>query len=70
MTVSLALDPAADFAVHRGAMLRFARRKIRDEALAEDTVQDALLAQITAPAAAPAAAPVHAFSGRSFRLDD
>jgi RNA polymerase sigma-70 factor (ECF subfamily) len=48
MTVSLALDPAADFAVHRGAMLRFARRKIRDEALAEDTVQDALLAALTA----------------------
>ena len=35
-----------------------------------EDVQDALLAQITAPAAAPAAAPVHAFSGRSFRLDD
>ena len=36
-----------------------------------ENVQAALLAQITAPpAAAPAAAPVHAFSGRSFRLDD
>jgi RNA polymerase sigma-70 factor (ECF subfamily) len=48
MTAAIALDPAADFAVHRGAMLRFARRKIRDEALAEDTVQDALLAALTA----------------------
>ena len=37
--------------------------------LPED-VQQALLAQLTEPAAAPAAAPVHAFSGRSFRLDD
>ena len=32
-----------------------------------EDVQAALLAQITQP---PAAAPVHAFSGRSFRLDD
>ena len=43
--------------------------------LPED-VQQALLAQLTEPAAASAAAPaapaapVHAFSGRSFRLDD
>ena len=36
--------------------------------LPED-VQQALLAQLTEPAAA-SAAPVHAFSGRSFRLDD
>ena len=48
MSAALALDPAADLAVHRGAMLRFARRKIRDEALAEDTVQDALLAALSA----------------------
>lgn len=48
MSAVLALDPTADLAVHRGAMLRFARRKIRDEALAEDTVQDALLAALSA----------------------
>jgi RNA polymerase sigma-70 factor (ECF subfamily) len=48
MTAAFALDPIADLAVHRGAMLRFARRKIRDEALAEDTVQDALLAALSA----------------------
>jgi len=48
MTAAHVSDLAADFAVHRGAMLRFARRKIRDEALAEDTVQDALLAALTA----------------------
>jgi len=47
MTV-VELDPAIDLAVHRGAMLRFARRRIRDEALAEDTVQDALLAALGA----------------------
>lgn len=35
-----------DFAAHRGAMLRFARRKIRDEDLAEDAVQDALVAAL------------------------
>ncbi|MEI7444569.1 MAG: sigma-70 family RNA polymerase sigma factor [Burkholderiales bacterium] len=48
MSAVLDLDPIADLAVHRGAMLRFARRKIRDEALAEDTVQDALLAALSA----------------------
>lgn len=48
MSAALALDPAADLAVHRSAMLRFARRRIRDEALAEDTVQDALLAALSA----------------------
>jgi RNA polymerase sigma-70 factor (ECF subfamily) len=36
-----------DLAAHRGAMLRFARRRIRDEALAEDAVQDALLAALS-----------------------
>ena len=46
-----------------------------NDILPED-VQQALLAQLTEPAAASAAAPaapaapVHAFSGRSFRLDD
>ena len=38
---------ALDLATHRGAMLRFARRKIRDEELAEDAVQDALLAALS-----------------------
>jgi len=37
-----------DLAEHRGAMLRFAKRRIRDEALAEDAVQEALLAALTA----------------------
>lgn len=45
---AIALDLQRDLAVHRGAMLRFARRRIRDEALAEDAVQDALLAAISA----------------------
>lgn len=35
-----------ELADHRGAMLRFARRKIRDENLAEDAVQDALAAAL------------------------
>lgn len=43
---------AADLLVgidaHRSAMLRFARRKIRDADLAEDAVQDALLSAIGA----------------------
>jgi RNA polymerase sigma-70 factor (ECF subfamily) len=56
MPAAIALDPAADLAVHRGAMLRFARRRIRDEALAEDTVQDALLAALGAR---------HGFQGQS-----
>lgn len=56
MSAALALDPANDLAVHRGAMLRFARRRIRDEALAEDTVQDALLAALGAR---------HTFQGQS-----
>ncbi|MEN9315515.1 MAG: polymerase sigma factor YlaC [Pseudomonadota bacterium] len=38
---------AIDFAAHRGAMLRFARRRIRDESLAEDAVQDALVAALS-----------------------
>jgi len=38
---------ANDLIAHRAAMLRFARRKIRDEALAEDAVQDALAAALT-----------------------
>jgi len=56
MSAALALDPTADLAVHRGAMLRFAKRRIRDEALAEDTVQDALLAALSAR---------HSFQGQS-----
>jgi RNA polymerase sigma-70 factor, ECF subfamily len=35
-----------DIAVHRTALLRFARRKVRDEALAEDAVQDTLIAAL------------------------
>jgi RNA polymerase sigma-70 factor (ECF subfamily) len=31
---------------HRPALVRFARRKVRDEALAEDAVQDAMLAAV------------------------
>jgi hypothetical protein len=34
MSSQIALDPSRDLAAHRGAMLRFARRRIRDEALA------------------------------------
>ncbi|MEZ5649630.1 MAG: sigma-70 family RNA polymerase sigma factor [Burkholderiaceae bacterium] len=33
---------AADLAAHRAAMMRFARRRVRDESLAEDAVQEAL----------------------------
>jgi len=47
---------AADLDAHRGAMLRFARRRIRDEDLAEDAVQDAL---------ASAVASVSTFQGQS-----
>jgi len=35
-----------ELAQHRPALLRFARRKVRDEALAEDAVQDAMLAAV------------------------
>jgi RNA polymerase sigma-70 factor (ECF subfamily) len=35
-----------DFTEHRPALLRFARRKIRDQDLAEDAVQDTLLAAL------------------------
>lgn len=37
----------AELVAHRGAMLRFARRRVRDESLAEDAVQDALLAALS-----------------------
>lgn len=37
----------AELVAHRGAMLRFARRRIRDEELAEDAVQDALVAALS-----------------------
>lgn len=39
---------AAALGLHTDAMRRFARRRIRDAALAEDAVQDALLAALTA----------------------
>ena len=45
-TTALATVTALEFAAHRSAMLRFARRKIRDEDLAEDAVQDALTAAL------------------------
>jgi len=48
-TSSLTLSPA-EFAEHRPAMLRFARRKIRDEDLAEDAVQEALAAAVASAA--------------------
>jgi RNA polymerase sigma-70 factor, ECF subfamily len=35
-----------EFDSHRTAMLRFAKRKVRDEMLAEDAVQDALMAAV------------------------
>lgn len=44
---ALVTASAVEFAAHRGAMLRFARRRIRDEALAEDAVQDALVAALS-----------------------
>lgn len=37
-----------DLGLHRGYLLRVARRHLRDPALAEDTVQDALLAALQA----------------------
>ncbi|MGH1357610.1 MAG: sigma-70 family RNA polymerase sigma factor [Burkholderiaceae bacterium] len=43
------LSPA-EFGEHRTAMLRFARRKIRDEDLAEDAVQEALAAAVASAA--------------------
>lgn len=54
-------EPAAppspqQLAEHRAAMLRFARRKIRDEDLAEDAVQEALLAALSNS---------HSFQGQS-----
>jgi len=44
---SLAAGLQVDLSAHRSAMLRFARRKIRDEELAEDAVQDALVAALS-----------------------
>jgi len=44
---SLGSGLPVDLSAHRSAMLRFARRKIRDEELAEDAVQDALVAALT-----------------------
>ena len=45
-----------DLSAHRGALLRFARRRVRDDALAEDAVQDALLAAVGS---------AHRFEGQS-----
>ena len=42
-----ALPGPIELMAHRPAMLRFARRKIRDFELAEDAVQDALLAALS-----------------------
>jgi RNA polymerase sigma-70 factor (ECF subfamily) len=47
MTASLGAGRPVDLSAHRTAMLRFARRKIRDEDLAEDAVQDALVAALS-----------------------
>ncbi len=44
---SLGSGGPIDLSAHRSAMLRFARRKIRDEDLAEDAVQDALVAALS-----------------------
>lgn len=44
---SFAAGSGFELASHRTAMLRFARRKIRDENLAEDAVQDALVAAMS-----------------------
>ena len=48
MPMAVARQPGgvAELASHRNAMLRFARRRIRDEDLAEDAVQEALLAAL------------------------
>jgi len=45
-TAGVGAATPAELASHRGAMLRFARRRIRDEDLAEDAVQDALAAAL------------------------
>jgi RNA polymerase sigma-70 factor (ECF subfamily) len=47
MSASLGSGGLVDLSAHRSAMLRFARRKIRDEDLAEDAVQDALVAALS-----------------------
>ena len=53
MTATTVAPPKLDsseFAQHRPAMLRFARRKVRDECLAEDAVQEALAAAVASAA--------------------
>jgi RNA polymerase sigma-70 factor, ECF subfamily len=44
---ALTTERIKELGTHRGALLRFAKRKIRDEALAEDAVQDTLMAAFT-----------------------
>jgi RNA polymerase sigma-70 factor (ECF subfamily) len=51
-----AAPTSADFGVHRDHLLRYARRRLRDGALAEDMVQDVLAAVVSGQAS---------FSGRS-----
>ena len=48
-------DPSAELEAHRGYLLRVARLQLRDEALAEDVVQETLLAALSGSG----------FSGRS-----
>lgn len=43
---AIGIASPSELVSHRGAMLRFARRRIRDDDLAEDAVQDALAAAI------------------------
>ncbi len=49
VSASATLASPAELVSHRSAMLRFARRRIRDEDLAEDAVQDALAAALANP---------------------
>ena len=46
LTMSASGSIFDDLSIHRDAMLRFARRKVRDVDLAEDAVQDALISAL------------------------
>ncbi len=46
MSLSAPANLFDDLSIHRDAMLRFARRKVRDADLAEDAVQDALISAL------------------------